>query len=137
MARARRELEAILNSTVGCVFFGAPFRGSNMARMALLYNSVFGNEAYESLLTFMRTEKNDTLEEVTNDFMEISSKLVPPIELLCIWEQMPSEVQYSKKIADKLPGLLQHKALRASARAVLDLPSLAFGKAGTVSESKR
>ena len=43
-----------------------------MAKIALLCSSVFGNEAYESLLSFMRTEKNDTLDEVMTDFMGIA-----------------------------------------------------------------
>ncbi len=80
----------------------------------------------------MRSENNDALDEVTNDFMEISSKLAPPIELLCIWEQVPTSVSYSDRIAQSLPRLMQHKAFTSSARAVLDLGAMAF-KTGTVS----
>ena len=120
----------MVTCTVGCVFFGSPFRGSNLANLALLTSSVFGADAYEALLEFMRTEKNDTLDEVTNDFMEISNKLAPPIELFCAWEQVPTDVSYSERFAQKLPSLLQHKAFKASARAVLDLGV----KAGTVSQ---
>jgi hypothetical protein len=104
-----------------------------MAKIALLTSSVFGHEAYESLLEFMRAEKNDTLDEVTNDFMEISNKLAPPIELFCAWEQVPTDVSYSERFAQKLPSLLQQKAFKASARAVLDLGSATF-KTGTVSQ---
>ena len=105
-----------------------------MAKIALLYSSVFGNEAYESLLSFMRTEKNDTLDEVTNDFMEISNKLVPPIALCCFYEQVPTDVSYSERVAQKIPGLLQHKFFKAGARKVMEVGfSKAFG-AGTVSK---
>ncbi|PIB00567.1 Ankyrin repeat domain-containing protein 17 [Cercospora beticola] len=127
MARARREFEAIVTCTVGCAFFGAPFRGSNMAKLALMYSSVFGNEAYESLLSFMRSEKNDTLEEVTHDFMEISNKLVPPIDLFCAYETVPTATSYSERYT---PWLLQSKAFKAGTKALLDFGGAAFS-AGT------
>ncbi|GIZ38925.1 hypothetical protein CKM354_000232400 [Cercospora kikuchii] len=123
MARARREYEAILTCTVGCAFFGAPFQGSDMAKIALMYSSVFGHDAYESLLSFMRTEKNDTLEEVTNDFVEISNKLVPPINLFCAYEQVPTAVSYSERMG---PVFYQNKALKAGAKAILDFGGAAF-----------
>lgn len=132
MARARSEFESILTCTVGCLFFGAPFRGTNMAKIALLYSSVFGIEAYESLLSFMRAEKNDALDEVTHDFMEICSKLTPPIDLFCAYEQVPTDVSYSQRMTDAAPRLLQHKFFRAGTKAILDLGGAAF-KSGTVS----
>jgi hypothetical protein len=103
-----------------------------MARMALLYSSVFGNEAYESLLSFMRTEKNDILDEVTSDFMEICSKLVPPVDLFCAWEQNPTAVSYSERVASKVPGLLQQQFFKAGARKFMETGFSAFGT-GTVS----
>lgn len=69
MARNRRDFEAILTCTVGCLFFGTPFQGTNMAKIALGMSSIFGNEAFEALLQFMKAERNDALDEVTNDFM--------------------------------------------------------------------
>jgi hypothetical protein len=77
-----------------------------MAKIALLYSSVFGNEAYESLLSFMKSEKNDVLDEVTNDFLEICKNLAPPIELFCAWEQNPTSVSYSERISENAPSLL-------------------------------
>ena len=103
-----------------------------MAKIALLYSSVFGNEAYESLLSFMRTEKNDTLDEVTSDFMEICSKLVPPIELFCAWEQVPTAASYSDRVASKVPALLQQQFFKAGARRFMEMGFSAFGS-GTVS----
>jgi hypothetical protein len=133
MARARREFEGLLTCTVGCIFFGAPFKGSVMANIALYYSSIFGNEAYDSLLYFMKTEKNDTLDEITEDFMEINDKLTPPITLVCVWEQVPTAVSYSERFVSSLPKLMQHKAFKASARAVLDVGSSIALKNSTVS----
>ncbi|KAK5707221.1 hypothetical protein LTR17_020910 [Elasticomyces elasticus] len=123
VARARREYEAVVTCTMGCLFFGAPFKGSEMAKVALLYSSVFGSDAYESLLSFMRTEKNDTLDEVTNDFMEISGKLAPPIELICVYEQVPTDVDYAERFmgSPKMNGLLQHKFFRPGAKKILEV----------------
>lgn len=103
-----------------------------MAKIALLHSSVFGNEAYESLLSFMRTEKNDTLDEVTNDFVELSNKLIPPIDLCCAYETVPTDVSYSERVVQNIPTLFQNKMFKAGARALVDLGSLTFG-AGTVS----
>ena len=103
-----------------------------MAKIALLYSSVFGNDAYESLLSFMRSEKNDTLDEVTSDLMEICGRLVPPIDLFCAWEQNPTAVSYSEKISQKVPGLLQQQFFKAGARKFMEAGFSAFGT-GTVS----
>jgi hypothetical protein len=105
-----------------------------MAKIALLYSSVFGNDAYESLLSFMRTEKNDTLDEVTNDFMEICSKLVPPVDLFCAWEQIPTAHSYSERVASKVPILLQEQFFKAGARKFMETGFSAFGT-GTVGET--
>lgn len=129
MAKSKREFEPIVNATVGCAFFGVPFKGSDMAKIALLHSSVFGQDAYESLLAFMRTEKNDTLDEVTSDFMEICTRLVPPVDLFCAWEQIPTAMSYS----DRLPNLLQQPFLKQGARMVMDFGISAFG-ASTVSQ---
>ncbi|EME79345.1 uncharacterized protein MYCFIDRAFT_142548, partial [Pseudocercospora fijiensis CIRAD86] len=127
MARAKKEYEALVTCTMGCALFGAPFYGSDMAKIALLYSSVFGHEAYESLLSFMKTEKNDVLEETTEDFIEISSKLVPPIELFCAWEMEETAVSYAGKVTSNLPGLLQHKFFKTGAKRVMEVGLSAFG----------
>lgn len=92
-----------------------------MARIALMYSSVFGSDAYESLLSFMRTEKNDILDEVTSDFVEIYSKMNPPIDIVCVWEMV--SMDYSQMLVDGIMkrGPLQYKAFKASAKAVLDV----------------
>lgn len=136
MAKAKREYEPIVTYTVGCAFFGAPFKGSDMAKIALMYSSVFGNDAYESLLSFMKFEKNDVLEEVTNDFVEICNKLVPPMELFCAWEQVPTAQDYSDRIMSQVSGLLQHPLFKIGARKIFERGFSATGT-GTVSELQR
>ncbi|KAK1092022.1 hypothetical protein LTR48_005148, partial [Friedmanniomyces endolithicus] len=123
MAKARKEYEAIVTCTMGCAFFGAPFKGSEMAKVALLYSSVFGNDAYESLLSFMRTETNDTLDEVVSDFMEIREKLVPKIELFCAYEEVPTDVAYAERMVNspKMSSLTQHKFFRAGAKKLMEV----------------
>ncbi|KAK5125182.1 hypothetical protein LTR85_000858 [Meristemomyces frigidus] len=133
MAKARKEYEAIATCTMGCAFFGVPFRGTEMAKIALLYSSMFGNEAYEALLTFMRTEKNDTLDEVREDFVEFCGKLNPPVDLFCAYEEVPSDVSFSSRLIPK--GLLQHKYFATPVRAVTGAGLRAFG-AGTHFVSK-
>lgn len=105
-----------------------------MAKLALLYSSVFGNDAYESLLSFMSTEKNDTLDEVTNDFMEICRRLEPPIELFCAWEQIPTAMSYSERVTSKVPGLLQQQFFKSGARKLMETGLFALGS-GTVSDA--
>lgn len=80
MAKSRNEYEAIATCTMGCVFFGAPFKGTDMVKLALLYTEVFGKDAFDSLLAFMRAEKNDTLEELREDFVEYCKKLSPSVD---------------------------------------------------------
>lgn len=135
MAKARKEYEAIVTCTMGCAFFGAPFKGSEMAKVALLYSSVFGNDAYESLLSFMRTETNDTLDEVVSDFMEIREKLVPKIELFCAYEEVPTDVAYAERMVNspKMSSLTQHKFFRAGAKKLMEVGF--SGLPGTVRES--
>lgn len=103
-----------------------------MAKIALLYSSVFGNDAYESLLSFMSTEKNDTLDEVTNEFMEICGRLAPPIDLFCAWEQVPTAFTYSERVTSKVPGLLQQPFFKTGARKLMETGLFALGS-GTVS----
>lgn len=103
MARGREEWEGIVTCTTGCAFFGSPFEGSEMAKIALLYNAAFGTDAYESLLSLMRTEKNDALDEIKHDFMEITKMYNPPIDLLCIWEMVPTDISnFSPQMLSKL-----------------------------------
>lgn len=102
-----------------------------MAKIALMYSSIFGNEAYEALITLMRSEKNDALDEVTSDFMEICNKLTPPMDLVCVWEQLPTVVSYSEKIAKRLPGLLQQPIFKAGVRRFIEAGFSVFGT-GTV-----
>lgn len=128
MAKAKPEHEAIVTCTMGCLFFGTPFRGTNMAKLALAYSSVFGNEAYESLLEFLKSEKNDALDEVTNDFIEISSNLSPKIDILCVWEKVSTSVAYSDKI---IPALLQQTLFKTGVKKILDV-GLSAMAAGTV-----
>ncbi|KAK5115752.1 hypothetical protein LTR62_000841 [Meristemomyces frigidus] len=119
IAKGRKEYETTATCTTGCAFFGVPFAGTEMAKVALLYNSVFGNDAYEDLLEFMRAEKNTTLDEVRDDFVEFCNKLKPPIDLLCAWEQKPMDASFSTNWMQKLPKLGQHKYFAAGARAVV------------------
>jgi hypothetical protein len=128
MAKAKPEHEAIATCTMGCLFFGTPFRGTNMAKLALAYSSVFGNEAYESLLEFMKAEKNDALDEVTHDFIEISNKLSPAIDILCVWEKVATSVDYSERI---IPALLQQKLFKTGVKKILEV-GLSAMAAGTV-----
>lgn len=103
-----------------------------MAKIALLYSSVFGNEAYESLLQFMSTEKNDPLDELTDDFVEICNRFNPRIELVCAYEQVAMQVVYSEKI---VPALLSHSVFMSGVRSLMDFGLSSFG-AGTVSSER-
>lgn len=103
-----------------------------MARVALQYSAIFGNDAYESLLSFMSTQKNDNLDDVTEDFMEISNKLNPPIELFCAWEQNPTKIDYSERALASVPALLEHRFFKAGARKLVEIGLTAVG-GGTVS----
>lgn len=109
-----------------------PFRGTDMAKIALLYSSVFGEDAYQSLLAFMHTERNDTLEEVTNEFMDICHKLLPPIDVFCAYEQVPTVISYGDRLAQKAPTLLKNGFFKAGARRFMEhgFAALGAGKVG-------
>ena len=91
----------------------------------MLSSAAFGDEAHESLLELMKSERNDVLEEISNDFMEIGSRLLPPIDLVCVYEVVPTDI--SKYAGKVLPGVLQ-QAFKASARAVANLTDAQFAK---------
>ena len=103
-----------------------------MARVATMYSSVFGNDAYEELLTFMRAEKNDVLDEVREDFVDFCNKLDPPAEIYCLWEQVGMDVAYSPEIQK---GGMVSKIFNTGARAITGAALRGLG-ADTVSRSK-
>lgn len=106
-----------------------------MAKMALSYTHVFGEEAYESLLHFMKAERNDALDEVTSDFMEISTKLDPQIQLFCAWEMVPTDQSYAERFA-QTKTFLQNKAIKNVAQAAVNIGTLPW-KTGTVSDTSQ
>lgn len=106
MATTRKDYESITTCTTGCMFFGSPFQGTDMAKMALYYNYVFGKESYEALLEFMRPDQGGSLEEVTQEFMELKDRLRPPIQVCCAYETVPTDfTSYISKATQRMPGI--------------------------------
>jgi hypothetical protein len=64
--------------------------------------------------------------------MEICTKLTPPVDLFCAWEQNPTAASYSERVSSKVPGLLKQEFFKAGARKFMETGFSAFGS-GTVS----
>ncbi|KAF2148555.1 hypothetical protein K461DRAFT_232934, partial [Myriangium duriaei CBS 260.36] len=136
IAKASKEYEPLAICTVGCGFFGTPFHGTAMAKLGLLYTSVFGQEGYEALLSFMKNERNDTLDEVTSDFVAICNKFVPPIDLFCAYEEMEIDAsKFVEKATQKAPALLSHQFFKDGATRLLNKghSSLGYGQVSITS----
>lgn len=102
-----------------------------MAKMALYYNYVFGKESYEALLDFMRPDQGGSLEEVTQEFMELKDRLVPRIQVCCAYETIETNfASYIRKATPRMPGILTQNLVFEGMGRVLN--SIGSSLVGTV-----
>ncbi|KAI0190757.1 hypothetical protein EV127DRAFT_480996 [Xylaria flabelliformis] len=82
----------IYESIVGYVFFGTPFKGADVAKIADYWaklNEESRITANSQLLELLKLE-NDGFREPRGDFVKASGKLATKIELFCFYKQQPT-----------------------------------------------
>ncbi|KAJ6263870.1 Ankyrin-1 [Drechslerella dactyloides] len=95
-AESRRDLFGKMFEAIsGCIFFGTPFDGAHAAAAASMFSrvsEVFGLDAATSskLLDLMKPG-DEGLRDIKNDFMRLTTKMSPKIELFCFYEEKPTD----------------------------------------------
>jgi hypothetical protein len=91
----------LLQCISACVFFGTPFEGTVKAELASVV-AILGqtvNETVSSTLLELMKPKSEALRELKENFKRIAVQLNPKIEVLCFFEEQPSDT--AKEALDK------------------------------------
>ncbi|KAK4981019.1 hypothetical protein LTR66_010241 [Elasticomyces elasticus] len=84
----------------GCIFFGVPFEGADLASVASIYAStvsLFGEKWYTSLLHFMEPS-SWALAQLRDDLRRLENLLSPRINFYCIFEKEKTDFGKFAKI---------------------------------------
>jgi hypothetical protein len=104
LMESRRDLyKKMLESTAGCIFFGTPFLGAEVAATAQMFASqgeMLGMAVNSSLLDFMKPESK-MLEELMETFHRLVTRTGPDIGIHCFWEQYDTK---ASDVAKKMIG---------------------------------
>ncbi|KAF4973196.1 hypothetical protein FSARC_448 [Fusarium sarcochroum] len=79
----------------GCAFFGTPFHGAEAASLACMLSEVgekVGQATTSSLLKIMKPD-DETLNELRKEFIRLTIKISPKIELCGFWEEHPTTIK--------------------------------------------
>ncbi|KAI1817170.1 ankyrin repeat-containing domain protein [Poronia punctata] len=94
IADSRRDkFPVMFEAIAAAVFFGTPFGGAPVASVAAMYAHVaekVGQATSSKLLDLMK-EGDEGLRELKNEFMRLAGKINPKIELLCFYEEQPTD----------------------------------------------
>ncbi|KAK6330555.1 hypothetical protein TWF718_002755 [Orbilia javanica] len=101
IAESRRDLFGkMFEAVTGCIFFGTPFEGASVAAAASMFAQVseFLNldQATSSKLLDLMKPDDESLRDIRNEFVRLSTKMSPKIELWCFYEEKPTD--WSKQI---------------------------------------
>ncbi|RVD90439.1 uncharacterized protein DFL_001404 [Arthrobotrys flagrans] len=101
IAESRRDLFGkMFEAVTGCIFFGTPFEGASVAAAASMFAQVseFLNldQATASKLLDLMKPDDENLRDIRNEFVRLSTKMSPKIELWCFYEEKPTD--WSKQI---------------------------------------
>ncbi|KAF3287277.1 hypothetical protein TWF970_007007 [Orbilia oligospora] len=101
IAESRRDLFGkMFEAVTGCIFFGTPFQGASVAAAASMFAQVseFLNldQATASKLLDLMKPDDESLRDIRNEFVRLSTKMSPKIELWCFYEERPTD--WSKQI---------------------------------------
>ncbi|KAJ2895216.1 Ankyrin repeat domain-containing protein 17 [Zalerion maritima] len=96
-ADRRRDLFPVtFEAIVGCVFFGTPFGGTPAAKAAAMVGNMSEflklDKAVSSKLLTLMDPGDEGLRELTNEFVRLADKLTPVVDIVCFYEQHPSEI---------------------------------------------
>jgi hypothetical protein len=86
----------MFEATSAAIFFGTPFEGAPIAACAAMYANCAAmvHKATASKLLEIMTPGNEALRELKDEFRRVSApskKILHKIELLCFWEQRPTD----------------------------------------------
>ncbi|KAI0833055.1 hypothetical protein F5Y06DRAFT_185254 [Hypoxylon sp. FL0890] len=104
IADSRRDkFPVMFEAIAAAIFFGTPFGGAPVASVAAMYAYCAEKvgAAYSSKLLDLMKPEDEGLRELVHEFMRLVGKLSPKIELLCFYEEQPTD--FSKMAG--LPGL--------------------------------
>jgi hypothetical protein len=94
LAESRRDIFPLMFETIaGCLFFGSPFLGAPVAAAAMMFAQLgqrVDKTTASKLLDLMKPG-DEGLNELRNDFVRLTGKVTPKIELFCFWEEQPTD----------------------------------------------
>ncbi|KAI1335246.1 hypothetical protein F5Y15DRAFT_398616 [Xylariaceae sp. FL0016] len=94
IADSRRDKFPIMFEAIAAsIFFGTPFNGAAVASVAAMYAHLaekVGQATASKLLDLMKPG-DETLRELRHEFMRLAGKLSPKIDLLCFYEEQPTD----------------------------------------------
>ncbi|KAI1414542.1 hypothetical protein F5Y13DRAFT_197539 [Hypoxylon sp. FL1857] len=94
LADSRRDkFPVMFEAIAAAIFFGTPFGGAPVASAAAMYAycaEKIGAAYSSKLLDLMRPE-DEGLRELVHEFMRLVGKLSPKIDLLCFYEEQPTD----------------------------------------------
>ncbi|KAK6353701.1 hypothetical protein TWF696_005662 [Orbilia brochopaga] len=107
-AESRRELFGkMFEAIAGCVFFGTPFDGAHAAAAASMFAQVSEifhlDTATSSKLLDLMKPGDEGLRDIKNDFMRLTTKMSPKIELFCFYEEKPTDWSKQAGLPFSLP----------------------------------
>jgi hypothetical protein len=94
LADSRRDLfPQMFEAMAGCLFFGTPFGGAPVAAIAAMFAHIGEriDQTTSSKLLDLMKPGDEGLNELRNDFVRLSGKVTPRIELCCVWEMQPTD----------------------------------------------
>ncbi|KAM0804501.1 hypothetical protein BDR22DRAFT_878961 [Usnea florida] len=111
--RNRARYKRLIDSTVGVVFLGTPFRGTGstgIAQWLVLIRRFMGKETSESLLEGLR-EKDNSLNNTIHEFAEMMIQKRDRIQICCFYETRQTQIAkavVSRVLAKTLPSVKVH-----------------------------
>ncbi|KAK6542248.1 hypothetical protein TWF694_006211 [Orbilia ellipsospora] len=95
-AESRKDIFGkMFEAITGCIFFGTPFDGAHAAAAATMFSQASEffhlDQATHSKLLDLLKPGDEGLRDIKNDFMRLSTKISPKIELFCFYEEKPTD----------------------------------------------
>ena len=89
-SRRTKEDDTLIACIAGCVFFGTPFLGTDMASLAehLASSRVFAGFATETSLLKTLAMGNDFLRHMRREFTRLVTRTKPDIQIVCFYEEV-------------------------------------------------
>ncbi|KAI1135696.1 hypothetical protein F5Y05DRAFT_168773 [Hypoxylon sp. FL0543] len=94
IADSRRDkFPVMFEAIAAAIFFGTPFGGAPVASAAAMYAYCAEKigTAYSSKLLDLMKPEDEGLRELVHEFMRLVGKLSPKIDLLCFYEEQPTD----------------------------------------------